>query len=310
MAPSFAPLEEGPPAMFAAAMPRPRVDPVTQGFIFGLIGVIIFGGSLPATRAAVLALDPWFVSSARAVGAATLGTGWLAFQRATLPTGRDWLGLVVVGLCVVVGFPVFTGLAMRWVPASHGILFVGLIPLATCLVGALLGTVRPRWPFWLWAAIGAVSVAAYAIYQGGGDFGPADFLMVGAIAVTGIGYAEGARLSHHMKPAAVISWALVVCLPLSLPALIFTWPESTAAVPLSAWTGLAYVTLFSMFIGFLFWYRGLVLGGTARVSQIQLFQPFIGLGLAAAFLGEQVGWGLLAGSVMVTISVAKARRYA
>ena len=140
MAPSFAPLEEGPPAMFAAAMPRPRVDPVTQGFIFGLIGVIIFGGSLPATRAAVLALDPWFVSSARAVGAATLGTGWLAFQRATLPTGRDWLGLVVVGLCVVVGFPVFTGLAMRWVPASHGILFVGLIPLATCLVGALLGT--------------------------------------------------------------------------------------------------------------------------------------------------------------------------
>jgi drug/metabolite transporter (DMT)-like permease len=288
----------------------PRLTPVTRGLIYGLIGVIIFGGSLPATRAAVLALDPWFVSSARAVGAALLGTGWLLAQRAAWPSGRDWLGLVIVGLCVVVGFPVLTGLAMQWVPASHGILFVGLIPLATCLVGAVLGTVRPRRPFWLWAALGAVSVASYAIFQGGGDFGPADLLMVGAIAVTGIGYAEGARLSHHMKPAAVISWALVVCLPLSLPALMLTWPSSPQAVAVSAWIGLAYVTLFSMFIGFLFWYRGLVLGGTARVSQIQLFQPFIGLGLAAVFLGEQVGWGILIGSVMVTISVAKARRYA
>jgi drug/metabolite transporter (DMT)-like permease len=296
--------------MSSEAISTASLSPATRGLIYGLIGVIIFGGSLPATRAAVLALDPWFVSSARAVGAALLGTGWLILQRASLPSGRDWLGLVVVGLCVVVGFPVFTGLAMQWVPASHGILFVGLIPLATCLVGALLGTVRPRRPFWLWAALGAVSVAAYAIFQGGGDFGPADLLMVGAIAVTGIGYAEGARLSHHMKPAAVISWALVVCLPLSLPAVILTWPDAVQTVPVSAWIGLGYVTLFSMFIGFLFWYRGLVLGGTARVSQIQLFQPFIGLGLAAVFLGEQVGWGILIGSVMVTISVAKARRYA
>jgi drug/metabolite transporter (DMT)-like permease len=290
--------------------PAPRLTPVTRGLIYGLIGVIIFGGSLPATRAAVIALDPWFVSSARAVGAAMLGTGWLVSQRTALPSGRDWLGLIIVGLCVVVGFPVLTGLAMQWVPASHGILFVGLIPLATCLVGALLGTVRPKRPFWLWAALGSISVASYAIYQGGGDFGPADLLMVGAIAVTGIGYAEGARLSHHMKPAAVISWALIVCLPLSLSALFLTWPDSTQGVPLSAWIGLGYVTLFSMFIGFLFWYRGLVLGGTARVSQIQLFQPFIGLGLAAVFLGEHVGWGVVAGSVMVTISVAQARRYA
>lgn len=296
--------------MSSEALGTSSLAPATRGLVYGLIGVIIFGGSLPATRAAVLALDPWFVSSARAVGAAMLGTGWLIFQRATFPGGRDWLGLVVVGLCVVVGFPLLTGLAMRWVPASHGILFVGLIPLATCLVGALLGTVRPKRLFWFWAALGAVSVGTYAVYQGGGDFGPADLLMVGAIVVTGIGYAEGARLSHHMNPAAVISWALVVCLPLSLPALILTWPDTTQMVPASAWIGLGYVTLFSMFIGFLFWYRGLVLGGTARVSQIQLFQPFIGLGLAAVFLGEQVGWGLLAGSVMVTISVAKARRYA
>ncbi|MBI2253523.1 MAG: DMT family transporter [Proteobacteria bacterium] len=296
--------------MSSEALSTPGLSPVTRGLIYGLIGVIIFGGSLPATRAAVIALDPWFVSSARAVGAALLGTGWLVLQRAPLPGGRDWLGLVIVGLCVVVGFPVLTGLAMQWVPASHGILFVGLIPLATCLVAALLGTVAPKRPFWLWAALGAVSVAAYAIYQGGGDFESADLLMMGAIAVTGIGYAEGARLSHHMKPAAVISWALVVCLPLSLPALILTWPDSTQTIPVSAWLGLGYVTLFSMFIGFLFWYRGLVLGGTARVSQIQLFQPFIGLGLAAIFLGEQMGWGLIAGSVMVTICVAKARRYA
>jgi drug/metabolite transporter (DMT)-like permease len=294
----------------AALTPASPISLPTRGLIYGLIGVIIFGGSLPATRAAVLALDPWFVSSARAVGAACLGILWLSAARQPLPSRRDFFGLAVVGLCVVIGFPVLTGLAMQWVSASHGILFVGLIPLSTCLVGALLGTVRPKRPFWFWAAMGSVSVGAYAVYQGGGDFGMADLLMVGAIAATGIGYAEGARLSHHMKPAAVISWALVVSLPLTLPALILTWPEATRSVPVSAWVGLGYVTLFSMFIGFLFWYRGLVLGGTARVSQIQLFQPFIGLGLAAVFLGEQVGWGLLAGSVMVTISVAKARRYA
>lgn len=296
--------------MSSEAIATPGLTPVTRGLIYGLIGVIIFGGSLPATRAAVLALDPWFVSSARAVGAAMLGACWLALNGERMPDVRTLLRLAVVGLCVVVGFPVLTGLAMRWVPASHGILFVGLIPLATCLAGAVLGTVRPRRPFWLWAALGSVSVAAYAVYQGGGDFGPADLLMVGAIAATGIGYAEGARLSHHMKPAAVISWALIVCLPLSLPALFLTWPATTQGVPVSAWMGLGYVTLFSMFIGFLFWYRGLVLGGTARVSQIQLFQPFIGLGLAAAFLGEHVGWGVVVGSVMVTISVAQARRYA
>ena len=283
---------------------------ITRGLLYGLIGVVIFGGSLPATRAAVLGLDPWFVSAARAVGAAVLGGLWLTFMRQSLPTLRDSLRLALVGLCVVIGFPVLTSFALQFVPASHGILFVGLIPLGTCLVGALIGTVRPRRAFWPWAVFGAVSVVGYAVYEGGGQFGAADLLMVGAVIATGIGYAEGARLSQRMPPAAVISWALVICLPVSLPAMILTWPAAPESVPASAWIGLGYVTLFSMFIGFLFWYRGLVLGGTARVSQIQLFQPFIGLGLAAAFLGEEVGWGLLLGSVMVTIAVAKARRYA
>jgi drug/metabolite transporter (DMT)-like permease len=293
----------------ALAVPA-RLSPVTRGLILGFIGVAIFGGSLPATRVAVLALDPWFVSSARAVGAALLGAAWLAAMRPGIPNVREFLRLALVGLGVVIGFPVLTSLALRHVPASHGILFVGSIPLATCLVGAIIGTVRPRWPFWPWAVVGAAAVSAYVVVEGGGAFGPADLLMVGAVISTGIGYAEGARLSKAMPPAAVISWALIVCLPLSLPAMIVTWPAVPEAVPVSAWIGLGYVTLFSMFIGFLFWYRGLVLGGTARVSQIQLFQPFIGLGLAAVFLGEAVGWGLLLGSVMVTISVAKARRYA
>ena len=297
--------------MTATALSTPSLISSTgRGLLYGFVGVAIFAGSLPATRAAVLALDPWFVSAARAVGAAGLGAFWLLATHRALPTWRDLVGLVIVGLCVVIGFPLLTGLALLQVPASHGILFVGLIPLATCLVGAFIGTVRPRRLFWLWAVIGAASVVLYLVYDGGGAFGPADLLMVGAVISTGIGYAEGARLSQSMPPAAVISWALIVCLPLTLPAMLATWPAAFDTVPLSAWTGLGYVTLFSMFIGFLFWYRGLVIGGTALVSQIQLFQPFIGLGLAAVFLGEEVGWGLLLGSVMVTISVAFARRYA
>lgn len=257
-----------------------------------------------------MALDPWFVGASRAVGAAILGAIWLRFNAALLPDAQTLGRLAIVGSCVVIGFPLFTSLALQHVPASHGILFIGSIPLATCLAGAALGTVRPRWPFWCWATAGAASVAGYVIAQSGGHFAPADLLMVGAVISTGIGYAEGARLAMSMAPAAVISWALIVCLPLTLPAMLVSWPVDPTAIPGSAWIGLCYVTFFSMFIGFLFWYRGLVLGGTARVSQIQLFQPFIGLGLAALLLNETVDWWLLLGSVMVTICVIFARRYA
>ncbi len=296
--------------MSSQAISIPGLTPNTRGLIYGLVGVVIFAGSLPATRAAVMALDPWFVGAARAVGAAILGAIWLSFNAALLPDARTFGRLAIVGACVVIGFPLFTSLALRHVPASHGILFVGSIPLATCLAGAALRTVRPRWPFWCWAIAGAASVSCYVIGQGGGHFAPADLLMVGAVISTGIGYAEGARLAMSMAPAAVISWALIICLPLTLPAMLISWPGDLTAIPSTAWIGLCYVTFFSMFIGFLFWYRGLVLGGTARVSQIQLFQPFIGLGLAAVLLSETVDWWLLLGSVMVTISVAFARRYA
>jgi drug/metabolite transporter (DMT)-like permease len=297
-------------AMLAQKEAASRNPMVLRGFVYGLIGVIIFGGSLPATRAAVLALDPWFVSAARAVGAALLGTGWLLWERAPWPSRQQWCGLAVVGLSVVIAFPVLTGLAMQWVSASHGILFVGLIPLATCLVGAVIGTVRPRRAFWFWAVFGAASVASYAVYMGGGNFSLPDLLMIGAIIGSGVGYAEGARLSQKMAPAAVISWGLVISLPLSLPAMWLTWPAAPDLVPVSAWAGLGYVTIFSMFVGFLFWYRGMVLGGTAKVSQIQLFQPFIGLLLAATFLGESLDFGIALGTVMVTIAVSQARRYA
>jgi drug/metabolite transporter (DMT)-like permease len=283
---------------------------VLRGFVYGLIGVIIFGGSLPATRAAVLALDPWFVSAARAVGAALLGMGWLLWERAAWPNRQQWRGLAIVGLSAVIAFPVLTGLAMQWVSASHGILFVGLFPLSTCLVGAMIGTVRPRRAFWFWTVFGAASVAAYAVYVGGGNFSLPDLLMIGAVIGSGVGYAEGARLSQKIAPAAVISWGLVISLPLALPVMLLTFPAAPALVPASAWVGLGYVTIFSMFVGFLFWYRGMVLGGTAKVSQIQLFQPFIGLILAAAFLGENLDIGIALGTVMVTISVVQARRYA
>lgn len=302
--------------MTAVSLSRPAVaksvrpESPARGLLYGLIGVVIFAGSLPATRAAVLALDPWFVSSARAVGAACLGICWLVVQRAGWPSRDKWRDLLIVAFSVVIGFPVLTGLAMTWVPASHGILFVGLIPLATCLVGAVIGTVRPRSAFWLWAVFGAASVAGYAVLAGGGGFGPADLLMIAAILVCGAGYAVGARLSQAMAPAAVISWALVASLPLALPAMLWTLPNAPMAVPAGSWIGLGYVTVFSMFVGFLFWYRGMVLGGTARVSQVQLFQPFIGLLLAALLLGEALGAGVVLGSVMVTISVAQARRFA
>jgi len=92
--------------------------------------------------------------------------------------------------------------------------------------------------------------------------------------------------------------------------MVALWPTSLAAVPAPAWGGFAYVSIFSMFVGFLFWYRGLALGGMARVGQLQLFQTFAGLGLAALLLGETVAWSTWAVAGGVALSVFAARRTA
>jgi drug/metabolite transporter (DMT)-like permease len=286
------------------------MDKTTSGWVNGFVGVLIFSGSLPATRVAVMDFDPVFLTVARAAIAGLLGLALLLAFREKRPARGDLVSLVIVSLGVVVGFPLLTALALQHVTSAHSIVFIGLLPLATAIFGVLRGGERPRPAFWLFSCLGSALVAGFALAQGVTVAPMGDLLMLTAIVVCGLGYAEGAKLSRRLGGWQVISWALVLSLPLMLGLALYTLPASFADVGNPAWIGLAYVSLFSMLIGFVFWYRGLAQGGIAAVGQLQLLQPFFGLALAATLLNEQVSPLMLVVTVAIVACVAGAKKFA
>lgn len=285
------------------------MDKAIGGWWSGLIGVVIFSGSLPATRLAVAGFDPTFLTVARASIAGLMAGVLLMVFRQARPARRDLLPLAVVSLGVVVGFPLLTALALKHITSAHSIVFIGLLPLATALFAVLRGGERPRPVFWLFSCLGSLLVAGFAFMQDGVASLTGDLLMLAAIAACGLGYAEGAALSRRLGGWQVISWALVLSLPVMLPLAVFTMPASLANITGTAWGGLFYVSLFSMLIGFIFWYRGLALGGIAAVGQLQLLQPFFGLTLAATLLGEPVSAAMMVVTLGVVACVAGGKRF-
>lgn len=283
---------------------------MTSGWINGLIGVLIFSGSLPATRLAVAEFDPVFLTSARAAIAGIAACALLLVLRQPRPLRADIVPLLVVGASVVVGFPLLTALALRSITSAHSIVFIGLLPLATAIFGVMRGGERPRPAFWLFSCLGSALVIGYALGHGLEAAPTGDLLMLAAILICGLGYAEGGRLSRRLGGWQVISWALLLSLPAMLALALWTAPASFAGTGRAAWLGLAYVSLFSMLVGFVFWYRGLAQGGIAAVGQLQLLQPFFGLSLAALLLGEAVNAAMLAVCAAVAACVAIARRFA
>ena len=279
------------------------------GWLDGLIGMTIFSASLPATRVAVVGFDPLFVTVARAAIAGVLALGLLWLTRSPRPRRSDLAALLVVAGGVVVGFPLFTALALRHVSSAHAIVFLGLLPLSTALFAMLRAHERLSPAFLGFARAGAALVGGYAVVAGGTALA-GDALMVAAIVVCGLGYAEGGRLSRHLGGLAVICWALVLSLALSAPLAFWLAPHSLAGVGWPAVAGLAYVSVFSMLVGFVFWYRGLAHGGVAAVGQLQLVQPFLALILAATLFGEAVSPAMLLVLAGVVICVAGARRFA
>lgn len=282
----------------------------SNGWTSGLIGVIIFSGSLPATRVAVSGFDPVFLTGARAVIAGALALILLAALKQRRPAKTDLIPLAIVSSGVVVGFPLLTALALRHITSAHSIVFIGLLPLATAIFAVLRGGERPKPAFWLFSTIGSLSVAAFALLHGGAGSVVGDTLMLAAVLVCGLGYAEGGVLSRRLGGWQVICWALLLALPAMAVVAGLTWPSSWTGIGGPAWLGLAYVSLFSMLIGFVFWYRGLALGGIARVGQLQLLQPFFGLALAALLLHEQVAPSMIAVTVVIVLCVAGAKRFA
>lgn len=286
------------------------MDHKLAGWGSGFLGVLIFSGSLPATRAAVADFAPLFLTSARAAIAALLGGLCLALLRQARPERGDMLPLAIVAFGVVIGFPLLTALALQSITAAHSIVFIGLLPLSTALFGVIRGGEKPKPAFWVFSLLGAAIVAGFALSQSLSGSLRGDLLMLAAIVVCGLGYAEGAALSRRLGGWQVISWALVLALPVMAGMMLVTWPATLASVSLPGWIGLGYVAMFSMMIGFIFWYRGLALGGIAGVGQLQLLQPFFGLMLAAALLHEPIAWPMIACTLAIVLCVAGAKRFA
>lgn len=281
-----------------------------SGWLNGFIGVVIFSGSLPATRVAVLELDPVFLTVARATIAGTLALCLLVLLKSKRPERSQLYPLLIVAMGVVVGFPLLTALALQHVTSAHSIVFLGMLPLATAVFGVLRGGEHPQPAFWFFSVLGCGLVVAFAMTQGLTASPTGDILMLLAVIVCGMGYAEGAKLARVLGGWQVISWALVLALPVMAP---LTWvlaPSSFVSIGTPAWLGLGYVSFFSMFIGFIFWYRGLAQGGIAAVGQLQLLQPFFGLALAAMLLHETVSMGMFSVTGGVILCVVAAKRFA
>ena len=260
----------------------------TSGWISGFIGILIFSISLPATRLAVADFNPLFLTMARETIAGLLGLTLLLLFREKRPTTGQVGSLIIVAFGVVVGFPLLTALALQTITSAHSTVYIGLLPLATAVFGVVRGGERPAPAFWLFSCLGSALVSGFAIHESGNVLATGDLYMLVAIVVCGLGYAEGASLSRVLGGWQVISWALVIALPLMAGLMFWAWPLTFEGIRFSAWAGLAYVSVFSMLIGFVFWYRGLALGGIAGVGQLQLLQPFMALGWAAVLLHEHV----------------------
>lgn len=287
--------------------PQTGLSRQTLGMGLGFIGIAIFGGTLPATRLAVEGLDPFFITTGRAAASGLLSAALLLMLRRRRPNMRQIRTMLICIVTIVFGFPGLMALAMLTVPASHGGVVLGILPLTTAAAASVILGERPSLRFWLLAGLGTTVVVAFALRDSGGEIAIGDIYLFLAAISTSIGYVFSADLSHEMPGWEVISWILVLALPLTLPLAIWLWPANPGAVPTAAWVAFAYVSVFSMFVGFFAWNAGLVMGGVARVSQVQLLQTFVTLGLSAVINGEHVGPSTIAVAALVVAIVAAGR---
>lgn len=280
-----------------------------RGWASGFAGMLIFSGSMPATRIAVSGFDPVFLTAMRGSIAGVLGLLLLVVLRERRPARGDLLPLAATAAGVVIGFPLLSALALERVDAARSLVFLGLLPLITAIFGFLRAGERPHPVFWIFSGLGAALVAGFALGRGGSSDLIADGMMMAGLILCGMAYAEGARLSRHLGGWQVISWALVLALPAMLALSVFTAPASFDGIALPVWLSVGYVSVFSMLIGFIFWYRGLAQGGIAAVSQLQLLMPFFGLMLAALLLHEHISGAMLATAAGIVLCVAGAKHF-
>ncbi|MFE6778202.1 DMT family transporter [Streptomyces sp. NPDC057702] len=280
------------------------------GTLLAVLGVITFSMTFPATAWALEGLGPWSTTTIRSVLAALVAGGFLLAVRAPFPARRHWPGFAVVVAGIVIGFPLLTTLALETSSSSHAAVVVGLLPLTTAAFGALRTGARPSRLFWIAAVVGAVVVIAFALQQSGGAPSGADLYLFGALVVCAAGYTEGATLTRELPGWQVIGWALVCCLPLTLPAAAFALATEPVELTGKVVAGMVWVSMGSQFIGMYVWYRGMAAIGVARASQLQLAQPLLTLIWSVLLLGEHLTLAapLAAVGVLVCIGVTQRAR--
>jgi drug/metabolite transporter (DMT)-like permease len=281
------------------------------GVALGIIGTCLFGATLPATRLAVDFFDPLFVSASRAVVAGLLGIAVLLVTRRRWPSRRMTAELIVAGLCTIVGYPVLIALAMKTVPASHGGVVLGIVPLATVACAAILVRERPTIGFWLASAAGSLLVIWFVMrHNEGTTISHGDLFLLGGVVTAALGYTLSGRLSVQRPGWEVISWQVAMFMPVTAVATWFLWPADIADAPVSAWAGLAYVATVSMYLGFFVFNAAMALAGVARVGQLTLLQPFVIVALSIPVNGEKFApeTVLFAAAVVATVIVGQRMR--
>jgi drug/metabolite transporter (DMT)-like permease len=284
------------------------VNKETKGMLIGFVGILIFSLTLPVTKIAILSFDPYFIAFGRATLAGALALAYLVILKEPMLAKADIGKLVVIALGVVFGFPILTTVAMAYGSSSHGAVILGMMPLASTVIGAIRFGERPSIGFWMVSILGAALVVTYALLKSSGSFTLVDVLLVLGGICACIGYVEGGELSRKMNPRAVISWALVISLPANIVFSYLTFDSAYLNVGTFAWSIFVYLSLFPMFLGFFFWYEGLAIGGIARVSQVQLIQPFCTLIVASILLGDSLTWTNVVFAVLVVSTVILGKR--
>lgn len=285
-----------------------KINQDSLGLGYGFLGVLSFSLTLPATRVAVADFDPTFVGLGRAVVAGFLAMIVLWITRQPIPPRKLWGSLLIVAAGVILGFPLLSAWAMQRHGAAYGAVITGLIPLVTAIFATFRGKERPSLKFWIASIFGSGTIILFAYFSGGGNYQVADITLLGAVLAAAIGYAEGGRLAKILGGWQVICWALVLTTPVLLIPITQTILEHGLTATPSAWLGFAYVSIISQFLGFFAWYHGMSLVGVAKVSQIQLLQPFLTIIFSAFLLKEQITPTMLVAASIVIACVAFGRR--
>jgi len=284
------------------------VNKETKGMLIGFIGILVFSLTLPVSKITVVSFNPYFIAFGRAALAGLVALIYLLYKQAPLPSKTDLAKFAVIALGVVFGFPIFTTVAMKEGSSSHGAVILGMMPLATTVIGVIRFKERPSIGFWVVSLLGAGLVMVYALLKSSGSFTYIDGLLVLGGICACVGYVEGGELSRKMNPRMVISWALVISLPINIIATYFTFSSTYWGADVIAWTSFVYLSIFPMYLGFFFWYEGLAIGGIARVSQVQLIQPFCTLLASSFFLGDHLTAMNLVFAFLVVSTVILSKR--